>query len=90
MQNRKIAGCSPNIRCSSIHAIDRPLGCASLIKRYSALRYTLPMVMENGIVLANNPPTVHDDLPEIEAGDHGDMDKARVGTKYHGQFPSPK
>ena len=24
---------------------------------------------------------MHDDLPEIEAADHGDMDKARVGYK---------
>lgn len=90
MQNRKIVGCSPNIRHSAVHEIDRPLGCAcecSSIKRFSALRYTLPMVMENGVVLANNPPAIHDDLPKIEAADHGGMDKAHVGTKYHGQLP---
>ena len=93
MQNCKIVGWSPNVIYAQIHEIDRPLGCAcecSLIKGYSALRYTLPMVMENGVVLANNPPTIYDDLPEIEAADHEDMDKSRVGTKYHGQFPSAK
>ena len=39
-------------------------------------------------MLTNNQPTIHDDLPEIEAADYGDMDKARVGIKYHGQFPA--